>query len=249
MHLPRGAPDERGLPRFVCVLEDLRNEELRLPNGEPAANHDRRRWSLVATWQRCESDRRARREHPQADVRLNGQIQRLDQQEAPADPALVPLETASDLALREPVLPVERAHEPGLLELGETTTIVERGDLHLGVGDVEILDRHAERPVAKNPRRVEPLEPVDDLERLTLAERDDRGDLPVPRERAAHRLEHAGVAKTERTEPITEGGDRHLCLERHRDHTSRICRRASRKSPSPRRRRPRIRAGSTTSTT
>jgi hypothetical protein len=87
--------------------------------------------SLVATRQRGEGDRRARREQADADVGLDGGVERLDEQEPPADPDLVPIEAAADLGLREPIVTVERTDQPRLLELGEPAALVQLREPHL----------------------------------------------------------------------------------------------------------------------
>jgi hypothetical protein len=86
--------------------------------------------------------------------------------------------------------------------------LVQLREPHLGldaIGDVGHRDRHG-RP-AQRPRRTQPLEPVQRLELIALGERDDRRELPVALERAAHGVERGGLAQPQGGESLAQLGD------------------------------------------
>lgn len=200
---------------LVRAREDLLDEPRRLPEGHPGARHDLGGRPLVATWQPGQGRRRAWREEPEPDVRLHRVVEPLRDEEPPGHPALVPREPPRDLRLREVVLPVQRANEPRLLELGETAALVEQGERDLRAGHVHGEELAAQLGPAERPRRPQPLEAVEHLEAAAVRrEHGDRRDLAHARERPLHPGERVGLAQPQGGEPLPEHLHAHRALRR-----------------------------------
>lgn len=144
-------------------------------------------------------------------------VESLGEQQTAADPALVSTEPVRDRALRKPVVAVEGAHEPGLLELGEPATVVQRGHEQLGLDGVHVGDAYAHGGPPEGASGAGALEAVDDLEATAVRERGQRIELPEPRERAPHGLERGGLAESQGREPLAENADLDLALIARRD--------------------------------
>lgn len=140
-------------------------------------------------------------------MRLHRRLERLDEHQPPADPALVTTHSPGDFGLPETVVAVERANEPRLLELRKAASLVQLIQTKLGVDDTDVDDASEQRRPAQHAGGVSALEAVEDLEPVSLNEERQRAELPVPLERAAHRRERAGVAHAQRREPLAQRRD------------------------------------------
>ncbi len=131
-------------------------------------------------------------------------VQRFDQEKPAADPALVTHEPLGDGGLRQPVIAVQRAHDPPLLELGEPAPDVQRRDLHRGLHDVGRAAPDADLAPTEPAGGVQALESVDDLEPLTARERQRGRQLAVARQRHLHRGHRVRLAQTQPPELLAE---------------------------------------------
>jgi len=198
---------------LVGAGEDLVHQARRLSAGEPGARNHLRCLLLVATWQPRHGRRGAGRDEAQPDVGLHGLVERLGQEEPAAHPALVARKAASDLRLREPVLPVQRPDEPRLLELGEPAALVQEGDRHLGLDGVHREDLRAQLGPPQRARRTHPLEPVEHLQPARRRREDGDGrDLPHRLERALHAGERGRLAEPQRGQALAELRQLHHAL-------------------------------------
>ena len=90
-----------------------------LARGQPSSGDHPHHRILVAALQPRQLHRRRRRHQSQPHARAQLVGQALGQCQTPAHPALVPAQHHRDLRLTEPLLPVQRAHQPRLFELAQ----------------------------------------------------------------------------------------------------------------------------------
>lgn len=202
----RGAPplQDLGPPRLVGA-EQLLDELGRLPEGHAGAGHHPRGRRLVATWQPGQGRRRARPEQAESHVGLDRLVEPLGHEQAARDPALVARQPPGDLGLVEAVLAVERAHQPGLLQLGEAVPVVQEGERDLGPGGIDVEGVDAQLGPAQRLRGTQSLEAIDDLQPALLRLEDrDGGELADAGERLLHPRHSAGLAEPQRGEPLAE---------------------------------------------
>ena len=134
-------------------VEQLGDEELGLPDGQAAADHQPGEVVLVATWQLAHRHRRSRRQQAEPYVGLHRRVHRLDEHQAPEHPALVAAQPSGDGGLRDAVVPVQGSDQPRFLELGQPAPIVQREQQDFGLGPVDAGDPGAERASSRAPAR------------------------------------------------------------------------------------------------
>jgi hypothetical protein len=186
---------------------ELGDNELRLPHGESAANHDVGKLMLVATWQLAHGHGRTRREQAESHIGLHDRIQGLDEHQASKHPAFVAAESSCNGGLRQVILAVQGPDQPGFLELGKPASVVQRDEQDLGLGPVDLDNAGAKRGKAERASGAYTLEAIDDLQLPTGVEHAERVELAMPLERPAHGFERRGLAEAQRRELVAEVGE------------------------------------------
>ena len=193
-------PDEK----IVGSREQLIDQPRRLPRGQATPRDHLRRELLVAARQPPDLPRRGGRQQPQPDVRGDVLVEPLGQHQPPAHPALVASQQLGDLRLREPIVAIEGAHEPRLLEVRERLSRVASPQEQLGGRAADLVDLGAQRRPAQRTRPDQPLETVDDLDRSRVPAAHDRDELAVARQRPLELTQQLGRSQPERRQLLAQ---------------------------------------------
>ena len=102
---------------------------------------------------------------------------------------------------------MERADDPCLLQHGQAAPRVQLAHVDRRLDDIQAIDDRSQLAQPEAARSAQPLEAVEHLDGSAPLERAHRRELPVLRERPAHRAS-ALVGDTERREPLAELGHR-----------------------------------------
>ena len=135
-------------------------------------------------------------------IGLDSGVELLGQQQATGHPTLVATEARSDGALGQRVRAVQRPHEPGLLQRGQSAPAVKLEQEHLGLQSIDISYPHPKLCPPQLSRDVQPLETVEHLEQPVLGERDQWLELPVATQRPLELAEGIGLAQAQLIEGI-----------------------------------------------
>lgn len=116
----------------------------------------------------------------------------------------MPSQSLSDSALAEPVITVQRAHEPALLELAEPTILMELEQPDLRVHRAHVHDACPQLDPLEGAGSPEPLQSVQHLQLSALVPECHHWlQLAVAVERTAHGGQLLRLTETKLAEPVS----------------------------------------------